>query len=436
METLFKVSAGIDVHQDTVVVSIRQRDDREREKVETRTFETFHDTLVQMVAWLDEHEVEVVGLESTGVYWKPVVRALKIGSPCRLVWLVNPAEVKKVPGRKTDVNDSQWLSKLVMHGLVRPSFLPPLEQEELRKLTRFRTRLLAERTSIKNRILKEMEAAGIKLASVCSEPLGKSGRNMLDALLAGTQTPAQIAQLALGALRTKIPTLERAVCGSFSEATRFVLKQMVAHLDQIQRDMNALDEQIQMRLAGYEKEEDLLQPMPGLDRVAIAAVLAEIGGDMSVFGGADQISAWSGLCPGSNESAGKSKSAPTRKGDKYLRTILVQAAWCAVRTRGCFWKQKFSQIVKRLGPKKAIVAIARKMLVAIYYMLRDRVPYQQPTAPVPSNAKAKRMVQQYTARLAALGFEVHLTPVAAPAEPAPVASRTTEAPAPVAAPAT
>lgn len=415
METLFKVSAGIDVHRDTVVVSIRKRDERDHEKVETRTFETFHDTLVKMAEWLDEHEVEAVGLESTGVYWKPVVRELQLRSPKRILWLVNPAEVKKVPGRKTDVNDSQWLSKLVMHGLVRPSFLPPLEQEELRKLTRFRTKLVAEQTSFKNRILKEMESAGIKLASVCSDPLGKSGRAMLEALLAGTQAPAQVAQLALGSLRKKIPTLERAVCGSFSEATRFILKQMVARLDQIQRDMKELDEQIQTRLTGHETEVELLLSLPGLDRVAIAAVVAEIGGDMSVFGSADQLAAWGGLCPGSNESAGKSKSAPTRKGDKYLRTILVQAAWSAVRTRGSFWKQKFGQLVVRLGPKKAIVAIARKMLVAIYYMLRDGTLYQPPLPPLPSPEKQKRLVHKYTQQLASLGFQVALTPIPATA---------------------
>jgi transposase len=413
MEKLFEVSAGIDVHRDTLMVSIRKRDERGREKVETRKFDTFHDALVTMVAWLDEHEVEVVGLESTGVYWMPVVREMQVRSSKRVVWLVNPAEVKKVPGRKTDVNDSQWLSKLVMYGLVRPSFLPPLEQQELRKLTRFRTRLVAERTSTKNRILKEMEVAGIKLASVCSDPLGKSGRDMLDALLAGAQAPGEIAKLARGALRAKIPTLERAVHGSFSEAARFILKQLVGRLDQIQRDIDELDGQIHARLAVHVKEEELMQSMPGLDRVAIAAVVAEIGGDMSVFGSADQLAAWGGLCPGSNESAGKAKGAPARKGDKYLRTILVQAAWAAVRARGCLWKQKFGQLAVRLGPKKAIVAIARKMLVAIYYMLRDGKPYMPALPPPPSPEKQKRLVKRYTQQLASLGFDVALTPILA-----------------------
>ncbi len=411
MDILYEVSAGIDVHRDTVVVSIRKHNERGKEQVETRTFETFHDTLVEMNAWLDAHEVPIVGLESTGVYWKPVVRVIQLGSPRRVIWLVNPAEVKKVPGRKTDVNDSQWLSKLVMHGLVSPSFLPSQELEELRKLTRYRTRLVAERTSFSNRVHKELESAGIKLASVCSEVLGKSGRAMLDALLEETSTPAQIAQLARGRLRSKLETLERATQGSFSATTHFILKQMLARLDQNQRDCEALDEQIQRRLAAYTPDVERLQEVPGLALVSIAAIIAETGTDMSVFGSADELAAWSGLAPGSNESAGKRKSARTRKGDKYLRTMLVQAAWAAVRTHGTFWKQKFGQLARRLGPKKAIVAIARKMLVAIFYILRDGVRYQPPEATPPSPKSIHRMVQQ----LEALGFHVTPHPTAAAA---------------------
>jgi transposase len=412
MEILFSVSAGIDVHRDTVVVAIRKHEER-REEVETRTFETFHDSLVQMAEFLNEHEVEVVGLESTGVYWKPVVRVLQERAPKRILWLVNPAAVKKVAGRKTDVNDAQWLSKLVMHGLVAPSFLPEIHLEELRKLTRFRTRVMAERTSCKNRILKELESSGIKLASVCSDPLGKSGRAMLDALLEGSWTVAQIADLALGHLRAKIPTLERAVAGSFSNSTRFVLRQLVRRLDQVQRDLDELDGQIDQMLAPYQAEIALLMTVPGLDRVSIAAVLAEIGGDMSIFGSADKLAAWSGLCPGSNESAGKSKKAPARKGDKYLRTMLVQTGWPAVRKRGSFWQQKFRQLVARLGPKKTIVAIARKMLVAIFYILRDGKPYAAPPPPAPSPAKANRLIRHHMAQLAALGFGVTLVPLPA-----------------------
>lgn len=415
MDVLFSTSAGIDVHRDTVVVSVRHRTETGQEQVETRTFSTFHDGLVQMVGWLDEHQVPVVGLESTGVYWKPVVLALQQRSTGRLIWLVNPAEVKKVPGRKTDVSDSAWLSKLVMHGLVSPSFLPPQEQAELRQLTRFRTRIVGNQTRCKNRILKELEASGIKLASVCSDVLGTSGRAMLAALLSGSSTPAQIAQLARGKLRAKIPELERALQGSFTAATRFILLQLLEELSQIERQLGALDAQIGQRLEPYQREVALLLTVPGFDRIAIASVLAEIGPDMSIFETADRLASWAGVCPGNNESGGKPQRAPTRQGDKYLRTILVQAAWAAKNTRGSFWRQKYHQLVVRLGPQKAGMAIAHKMLVASFYILRDGVPYRTPTLPPVSPAKTKRLVQEYTARLAALGFDVQLTPVAAPA---------------------
>lgn len=417
MDTLYAVCAGMDVHRDTVVVSIRKRDERGRERVETRTFETFNDTLIEMVQWLDENEVPIVGLESTGVYWKPVVRVLKLRSPQRVIWLVNPADVKKVPGRKTDVNDSQWLSKLVMYGLVSPSFLPSIEMEELRVLTRHRTKLVGERTSCTNRIIKQLESAGIKLASVCSDVLGKSGRAMLDALLQGSEDPSAMAQLACGRLRNKRPLLERALAGSFSGATQFILRQLLARLDQVERDIAALNAEVETLLKPYHDEVELLMSVPGLDTISIAAVLAEIGPDMSLFANADAISAWAGVCPGSNESAGKFKASPTRKGNRYLRTMLVQAAWAASKARGCFWRQKFRQTVGRLGVKKAILAIARRMLVAIFYILRDAQPYHEPTPVTPTPEKLKRLLRRHTDALAALGFHVTLEPAPALATP-------------------
>jgi len=302
-----------------------------------------------------------------------------------------------------------------MYGLVSPSFLPPYEQTELRRLTRFRTKVVGNQTRCKNRILKELEASGIKLASVCSDPLGISGRAMLAALLKGEATPAQIAQLARGRLRAKIPELQRALEGTLTDATRLILQQLLQEWAQIESHLGALDEQIVQRLEPYQRQVDLLLTVPGFDRVAIAAVLAEIGPDMSIFETADRLAAWGGVCPGNNASAGKPKRAPTRQGDKYLRTILVQAAWAAKNTRDSFWRQKYRQFVSRLGPQKATMAIARKMLVTTFYILRDGVPYRTPPVPTPSPAKAKRLVQQYSARLAALGFEVRLTPVAAPA---------------------
>ncbi|MCA9640839.1 MAG: IS110 family transposase, partial [Myxococcales bacterium] len=413
METLYSVSAGLDVHRDTVVVSIRKQAAKGKDLVETRTFATFHDGLVDMVAWLDEHDVPIVGIESTGVYWKPVVRELQLRSPQRIVWLVNPAEVKQVPGRKTDVNDSQWLSKLVMHGLVSPSFLPSQQLEELRKLTRYRTKVVGQQASSSNRIIKELESSGIKLASVCSSVLGKSSLAMIRALLDGDKAPSEIADLACGRLRKKVPELERAVTGTFSDATQFLLRQLLRRHDELQRDLDELDEQIRARMQPYQPAVELLLQVPGLDHTSIAAIIAEIGTDMSVFNSADHATAWGGLCPGSKESAGKSKHAPARKGNKYLRTILVQCAWSATRTRGTFWKQKFGQLVKRLGRKKALFAIARKMLVAIFYILRDGKPYQEPILPPRTEKQIEKQVRRHVAQLAALGFDVTVHPIAA-----------------------
>jgi transposase len=375
--------------------------------------------LLALGDWLRFHGVTHVAMESTGVLWRPVFNVLEEG---HTLILVNAQHIKAVPGRKTDVKDSEWLSKLVMHGLVAPSFLPPAEQAELRQLTRFRTKAVGNQTRSKNRIIKELESSGIKLASVCSDPLGKSGRAMLEALLEGNKTVDEIADLARGKLRAKIPELKRALAGTFTEATRFILRQLLGGLSHIERDIHALDEQITQRLTPYQREVDLLLTMPGVNPVAVAAILAEIGPDMSVFEKADRLAAWGGVAPGSNESAGKPKRAPTRKGDKYLRTILVQAAQAGKNARGSWWRETYYRLVPRLGKPKTIMAIAHKMLVAAFYMLREGVPYRAPSSQPTPPAKAARLVQQYTKKLAALGFDVALSPIAALAAPAPPAA--------------
>jgi transposase len=409
MDRVYSIAAGVDVHRDTIVATIRRRGAGSRDLVETRTFETFHDALREFAGWLRKESVETVGLESTGVYWKPVVRVLQEDAPKVTVWLVNPDHVKKVPGRKTDVMDSQWLSKLVMYGLILPSFLPSPEQEELRKLTRHRTKLVADQVRCKNRIHKELEASGVKLGSVCTDVMGKSGRLMIDALLSGCRDTKVIADLARGSLRKKIPLLERAVAGGFTPSCALVLRQLLAQHDALHGDIAALEAEIARLVRPLGDDLERLCAIPGLDHVAAAAVVAEMGCDMSLFSSAKKLTAWSGLSPGSNESAGKAKRTPTRQGDKYLRTILVQVAWAAVRTKTSIWRQKFGRLAPRLGPKKAIIAIARHLLVAIYYMQRDKVPYREPAAlPVPLESR-QRLLAKCTAQLVALGFQVHLS---------------------------
>lgn len=409
MDRIFEVTAGLDVHRDTVAVTVRRRE-LKKEVVQTRTFETFHDGLDAMVQWLTDERIEVAGLESTGVYWQPVVRVLQHKLPRVLIWLVNPLHVKKVAGRKTDVSDSQWLSKLVMYGLVQPSFLPNAELQELRKLTRHRTKLTADQTRFKNRIIKEIESSGLKLASVCTDVLGKTGRALLDAALSGKALDQEaILNLAHGNLRKRVPELHRALQGDVSPSTALVLRQQLGALDRIIGDIAALETEVQRLAAVWKSEIDRLLAIPGVNEVAAAAIIAETGADMSLFQSAKHITAWGGLCPGSDESAGKSKNAPTRKGNKYLRTILVQVAMSAKNAKGTFWQSKFRRLA-RLGPKKAAVALARSLLTGIFHMLRDGVPYRDPLTIPPPPHRVRARTTALIAQLEALGLTVTVTP--------------------------
>jgi transposase len=414
MKNAFTVAAGIDVHRDTVVVSVRRkRTDETEDVVETRTFETFRDSLVEMSGWLGKEQVEVVALESTGVYWMPVVRVLHEQLSSLVVWLVNPLDVKRRAGRKTDRKDSRWISELALYALVPPSYLPSPQQNELRKLTRQRVKLVADQTRYHNRILKELEGSGVKLASVISDCLGKTGRSIIDALLSEKLPLDQIADLACGTLRKKIPLIRRAIEGSFTPMTKVVLRQLLAMSDAIAIHISALDAQIAQLTAPTAAQQALAITIPGINEISSAAVLAECGTDMSLFPSAKHITAWAGICPGSDESAGKSNPAPARKGNKYLRTILVQCAWSAVRMKQGFWPTVFRRLRSRLGPKKAIVAIARKMLVALFYVLRDNIPYRDPVQTPMSDETRRRLARRLADKLSALGYSVNLAPVEA-----------------------
>lgn len=410
MERVFEVAAGIDVHRDTVVVSVRRQIRKGVEDVETRTFETFHDGLVTMTVWLEQQGVEVVGLESTGVYWQPIVRAIQQRLPSITVWLVNPTHVKKVAGRKSDVSDSQWLSKLVMYGLVSPSFVPSLDLQELRKLTRHRTKLTADRTRVKNRIIKEVERSGLKLATVCSDIFGKTGRALLEAMLAGEVLDADaIKKMAHGTLRDHVPDLARALKDPITPCTAIILRQMLRRLDDTDKDIATLESEIRKFLQPMADDIARLDQIPGIDEIAAAGIVAETGIDMSVFPSAKHLASWGGLSPGSEESAGKAKQAPTRKGNKYLRTILVQAAMSAKKTKGSFWQHKGRRLA-RLGPKKAAVALARSLASVVFHILRDRSDYRDPATVPPPPARARARLVALADQIRRLGFDVTITP--------------------------
>lgn len=410
METLFEVAAGIDVHRDTVVVSIRARKGR-NESVQTRTFGTFRDELDAMCRWLGEHEVQVVGMESTGVYFKPVVLGLRRNLPGRPVWLINATAVKQVPGRKTDVNDSAWLSKLVMHGLVRPSFLPDEAQEDLRLLTRHRKKRVGEQASCKNRIIKVLETAGFKLSRVCSDVFGKSGRAIVTALAEGGRSPEQMAELAVGTLRNKRDELTRALAGDLSSTKRWLLQRLLTQLSRVDADIAELDAKTALLLASHQDDVALLNQMRPMEHVAIACIIAEMGTDMSVFGTAKKAASWSGFAPGSYQSAGKKLGAPTRKGNRWLRSMLVQLAQVAVRMKDSPWRASFARLLHATGSKKkAIFAIARKLCVTIFHVLRDRV-YRPYLPPPPTQAQQERAKRRALQQLTSLGYQVALTPL-------------------------
>jgi transposase len=410
MKAAFTIAAGIDVHRDTVVVSVRKKSTTiEDDWVETRTFDTFRDALVEAAEWLQREGVEVVGLESTGVYWMPVVRVLQEQAPKLTVWLVNPLDVKRRAGRKTDRKDSRWLSELVLYGLVAPSYIPSREQSELRKLTRHRTKLVADQTRYRNRILKELEGSGVKLASVVTDCMGMTGRAIIDALLIA-DPKVDVADLAKGHLRKKIPLIRRAIDGSFTPSTKLVLRQLLDFVDRSTEQMRAIDDEIRELMRPWGSEQNLVMTIPALKDTSSAAVIAESGTDMSLFPSSKHLTAWAGLAPGSEESAGKAKPSPARKGNKYLRTILVQCAWVAVRMKNGYWPIAFRRLRSRIGPKKAIVAIARKMLVALFHILRERSPYRDPEAP-PSNPQIReRLARRFRDKLKALGYLVEITP--------------------------
>jgi transposase len=412
MDLVYPVCAGIDVHRDTLVVTVSRAVGRKVQS-ETRSFGSVTEQVRALVGWLNEQDVPIVAMESTGVYWKPIYRGIRTLSPQRVVWLVNPAHVKAVPGRKTDVKDSAWIAKLLMHGLLSPSFVPDVALLELRDLTRYRKKRLGEQASERNRVIKMLEASNVRLASVASDPMGKAGRAIIEALLVGQLTAEQIARTAGRGLHTPKPEIARAIDGVLSDTTRFLLRQMLAHIDQVAAVVADIDARIAELLRPMSEQAALLTGIPGIDAVSAAGVLAEIGPDMSVFPSADHLASWAGLAPGSHESAGKRKAVPTRKGSHWLRLFVVQSAWAATRAKGTFWKRKFERLRARLGPQQALVAIARKMVVAIFHILKNMQPYRELGAEHVPTDRPEHRANKLVHQLKALGFHVQLTPASA-----------------------
>ncbi len=374
MDVLHACCAGLDVHKRTVVACVRRVDPAGKVTKNIKTFATMTGDLLNLADWLTAQGVKVVAMESTGSYWKPVFNLLEPGFA---VVLVNAHHIKQVPGRKTDVKDSEWIAQLLQHGLLRPSFIPPRPTRELRDLTRQRTQLIRERTSVINRIQKVLEDANIKLGSVASNALGVSGRRMIEAIIAGEYDPIKLADLARMRLRKKIPELRRALRGSVTEHHRFLLRTQMDHLDHLERLVAQYSERIEAALDPFAATLARLMTVPGIDLRVAEVVLAEIGTDMGRFPTAGHLSSWAGLASGNHESAGKRRTGRTTPGDVWLKTALVQAAWAAYRAKGTHLSKKFRRIAGSRGKKRAAIAVAHTMLVIIYHLLKEGTTYQE-----------------------------------------------------------
>ena len=410
MDTLFPRCAGIDVHKKNVVVCVRCADRAGQPFEEVRTFSTMTADLLALSDWLAEHGVTHVAMESTGVYWKPVFRILE---GLVEVILVNAEHIKKVPGRKTDVKDCQWIAQLLQHGLLKASFVPPAPIRELRDLTRQRTQLIQERASAANRIQKVLEDANIKLASVATDVLGVSGRDMLEALIAGQTDPAKLADLARRRLREKIPALQQALHGRVTDHHRFLLRMHLDHITHLEELISRMSVRIEEALAPFAEAEERLQTIPGINQRVAETVLAEIGPRMEQFPSADHLASWAGMCPGNNESAGKRRSGRITKGNRWLKRILVQAAWAASHTKNTYLAAQYRRLAKRRGSKRALVALGHTLLVIIYHVLKRGTTYKELGADFLDRLEPERLTRQLVNRLQKLGHKVTLEPAPA-----------------------
>jgi transposase len=374
MDVLHACCAGLDVHKRTVVACVRRVDPAGKVHKTTKTFATMTRDLLDLADWLVTQGVAVVAMESTGTYWKPVFNLLE---PRLSVVLVNAHHIKQVPGRKTDVKDSEWIAQLLQHGLLRASFIPPRSTRELRDLTRQRTQLIGEKTAVANRIQKVLEDANIKLGSVASNVLGVSGRDMIEAIIRGEHDPVKLAERARRRLRGKIPQLRKALQGSVTEHHRFLLRGLMDHLSHLERLIGRHSDQIAEAMATSEEAIRRITTIPGVDLRVAEVVLAEIGLEMDRFPTAGHLSSWAGLASGNHESAGKRRSGRTTPGNRWLKTALVQAAWAARRAKGTHLAAKFNRIARSRGAKRAAVAVAHTILVIIYHLMKEDMDYRE-----------------------------------------------------------
>jgi transposase len=381
MDLIHARCAGLDVHKKTVVACIRCTGPDGAVTAQVRTFGTMTAELLALSDWLDAEGVRHLAMESTGVYWKPIFNLLEARFE---IMLVNAHRLKQVPGRKTDVKDAEWIAQLLQYGLLSPSFIPPPAIRDLRDLTRQRTELVRDRTAVVNRIHKILEDANIKLSAVASDVLGVSGRAMIRAIIDGQEDPERLADLAKRRLRGKIPELKRALDGRATEHHRFLLQMLLDQLESLEGLIARLDDRIHTAMKTWDEAAGRLRGIPGVGQRAAEVILAEVGPDMSVFPTAGHLSSWAGLCPGNNESAGKRRTGKTTKGSQWLRATMVQVGWAASHTKATMFSTCYHRWAKRMGAKKALVAVAHKVMVVIWHLLKDGSGYRESYKPAPA----------------------------------------------------
>jgi transposase len=410
MEILFPRCCGLDVHKASLTACILINDS-DGKKRHLRRFGTMTRDVMELANWLTEHGVQKLAMESTGVYWKPIWNLLEGRFD---LMLVNAQHIKAVPGRKTDIKDCEWIAELLQHGLLRGSFVPSEPIRELRDLNRNRAILVQQRATVSNRIEKVLEDANIKLASVASHVLGQSGRTMLQAMVDGITEPAKLADMARAKLRNKIPELRLAFEGRFEERHRFQMEELLDQLKFLDATIAEFAQKIEERSQPLQEKIDLLMTIPGIDRITASSVIAEIGGDMNQFPTAQHLASWAGICPGNKESAGKQYSGKTRKGSRWLRRILCQAAWAASHTKNTYLAAQFRRIAAKRGKQRAIVAVAHSILVAAFYILKRNEPYREAGGNYFEQVNPTALRRYLIKRLERLGHKVILEPAPAP----------------------
>jgi transposase len=411
VEVVYERCAGLDVGKDEVVACVRVPDGAGGRRQEVRTYQTFSSGLASLTEWLQGHGVTQVVLEATGQYWKPIWYVLEERGLELL--LVNARHVKILPGRKTDVGDAAWLAELLEHGLLRGSFVPPPVIRQLRDLTRYRKRLIQAHTAECQRIHKVLEDASIRLGSVAADVLGVSGRAMLRALLAGERDPKVLAELARGRLRSKLPELREALRGRFSAHHALLLRLALEHVEQLERSITALDTEVDRVIAPFAQARDRLDTITGVGKRAAETLIAEIGVDMTVFPTAGHLASWAGRCPGNNLTGGKRRSGKPTKGNRWLGEVLTECAWAAARSRDTYLSAQFWRLARRIGKKKAAVAVGHSILVIAWHLLANDYDYADLGGDFFVRRDSDRARQRAVGQLQALGYRVTLEPLAA-----------------------